>query len=125
MHGSTTNWGPQYAWKGGSHSDRKFFHSNYEHQPWLLLQIPLVRLYSVTIVNRKDAGGERLVNLEVRAGLSSGLTNKVVGRFPGPGVTGGEHVIKFDREVNAEYISFQIKQIGILQVNGIRVNEKV
>ena len=118
-------YGPEYAWKGGSHDNTGFFHSTYEHNPWLLIQIPLSRLYSVTIINRKDCCGERLVNLEVRAGVSPGLTNEVVGRFAGPGFTGGVHLIKFDRVVMVQYLSFQIMGNGNLQVNGIRVNQKM
>ena len=64
------------------------------------------------------------MDLEVRAGVIRGLSNNVVGRFAGPSVTGAEYLIKFDRQVTAEYISFQIMRKGILMINGIRVNEK-
>ena len=53
--------------------------------------------------------GERLKNVEVRAGTQKGLGNEVVGTFKGPGVTKGEHVIQFDHEVTATFLSLQLK----------------
>ena len=120
----TKKWGPQFAWKGRSHEGYQFYHSTInEFKPWLLIQIPRVQLRSVTIINRYDCCGQRLKNLQVRAGVNPGLKNEVVGTFKGPGETGKEYLIPFDREVTAEYISFQIMEKGTLQVNGIKVNE--
>ena len=82
-----------------------------------------IELTSITIINRKDGCGERLKDVEVRAGMSPGLDNDVVGTFTGPGTTGGVHTIRFNRKVKASYIVIQIKGTGILQVNGIRFNE--
>ena len=59
----------------------------------------------------------------MRAGMSPGLNNDVVGTFTGPGTTGGVHIIRFDRKVKASYIVIQMKGTGILQVNGFRFNE--
>jgi len=117
------NWGPQLAWAGVSNTGLGYFHSKLESNPWIQFHTTLVELSSVTIINRKDCCGERLKNLEVRAGMLAGLGNKVVGTFKGPGTTGGKTVIVFKKAVVAKYITLQIKGKGTLQVNGIRLNE--
>ena len=79
----------------------------------------------MTIRNRIDGFGDRLENLEIRAGAKNDLTNEIVGRFKGPGVTGQKHVIQFTKSVVAEFLTFQLKKkAAVLQINGIYLNEK-
>ena len=115
-------YGPQLAWSGGSYGSSGFFHSKVEDNPWLMVHIEPLQMSGVTLINRRDCCGERLMNLEVRAGSSVELEgNPVLGKFKGPGVTGAEHFVSFGRRVTVEYISFQVhKQPGVLQINGIR-----
>ena len=102
-----------------------FFHSNTEDNPWLRIQLNRKEtITSVTIRNRLDEGGERLENLEVRAGTKNDNTNEIVGTFQGPGVTGEKHVVQFTKPVVADFLTFTLKkQNGILQINGIYLNE--
>ena len=65
--------------------------------------------------------------LEIRAGMKGErfALNEVVGRFEGPGKTGGHHIVQFEKPVVAQFLAFQLKmKKGILQINGIRLNEK-
>ena len=79
----------------------------------------------MTIRNRIDGFGDRLENLEIRAGAKNDLTNEIVGRFKGPGVTGQKHVIQFTKSVVADILTFQLKKKNVaLQINGIYLNEK-
>ena len=83
-----------------------------------------IKITSVTIGNREYCCGERLENLEIRAGMKNDLTNEVVGTFKGPGTTGAKHVVPFTKEVVAEYLTFQLKKKNaILQIQGIKLNE--
>ena len=103
-----------------------FFHSNTEDNPWLRIQLNRKeKITSVTIRNRLDEGGERLENLEVRAGTKNDNTNEIVGTFAGPGFTGGRHVVQFTKPVVADFLTFQLKKKNaILQINGIFLNER-
>ena len=102
-----------------------FFNSKREDDPWLRIQLNRKEtITSVTIRNRLDCCGERLQNLEVRAGTKNDNTNEIVGRFAGPGVTGAKHVVQFTKPVVADFLTFQLKKKnGELQINGIYLNE--
>ena len=65
----------------------------------------------------------KLKNVEVRAGSTAGLTNEVVGLFERPGTSPGVHVIPFRKTVTARFITIQILGTGILQINGLRINQ--
>jgi len=107
------------------------FHSAQEDYPWF--QLNLVSPQTVTgvlILNRIHCCGERLENLEIRAGMTpvdAGfrgklVVNKKVGEFAGPGVTGETYTIEFDEEVTAQYITLQLTDPNsILQINEIKV----
>ena len=56
--------------------------------------------------------------------MSNDLTNDVLGWFEGPGTNGAQHVIRFDRAVLVEFITFQLKNREVLSIDGIRLNEK-
>ena len=57
--------------------------------------------------------------------MKNDLTNDVVGTFKGPGKTGAKHIVQFTKEVNAKYLSFQLKKKkAILQIKEIKLNEK-
>ena len=103
------------------------FHSEGEDNPWLRIKLNRkVIISSVTIRNRLDCCGERLVNLEVRAGTKYDLTNEVVGTFAGPGATGQKHLIQFSKWVFADVLTFQLKKKNeALQINGIYLNEEL
>ena len=80
---------------------------------------------SVIIGNRADCCGERLENLQIRAGMKNDLTNDVVGSFDGPGSTGQKYIVRLRKEVIAEYITFQLmKKNATLQIQGIILNKK-
>ena len=117
---------PKFAWRGNDAvTNTGFFHSAREDNPWLRIQLNR-RAYitSVTIRNRLDNYGDRLENLEVRAGTKNDNTNEIVGHFKGPGVTGGRHVVQFTKPVVANFLTFQIKKKNaVLQINGIYLNE--
>ena len=84
-----------------------------------------VTITSVTIRNRLYAYGERLQNLEVRAGTKNDNTNEIVGRFIGPGITGAKHVVRFINPVVANFLTFTLKkEDAVLQINGIYLNEE-
>ena len=117
---------PLLAWKGDPSTGVGFFHSKTEDNPWLRIQLNRpTTITSVTISNRKDCCGERLQNLEVRAGMKNDLTNDVMGSFKGPGTTGGVHVVRFTKPILAEFMTFQlVKKSATLQINGIRLNQQ-
>ena len=119
------NYLPQFAWKGTDvMGSRGFFSSVTEDNPWLRIQLNRKEtITSVSIRNRLDCCGHRLENLEVRAGTKNDNTNEIVGTFAGPGVTGAKHVIQFTKPVVADFLTFQLKQNGVLQINGIYLND--
>ena len=117
---------PEFAWRGFNqviYGD--FFHSEVEDNPWLRIQLNRKEtITSVTIRNRLDCCGERLENLEVRAGTNNDNANEIVGRFAGPGATGAKHVVRFTKSVVADFLTFQIKKDdAVLQINGIYLND--
>ena len=134
--------GPKSAIDGEIWKDRFFFHSDNEMNPWLEVKLPSpVLILSVTIINRKNGCWERLVNVEIRAGMvpvPEGFTaqergadankklevNSRCGFYAGPPdrfVKDG-HVIFFDRPVLAQYITLQLLGAGFLQINGLKIN---
>merc|ERR1719206_48905 len=126
---------PEYAIDGfppnQDHRNTNGFHSRPEDYPWF--QLKLVSPQTVTgvlILNRIHCCGERLENLEIRAGMTpvdAGfrgklVANKKVGKFAGPGVTGQTYTIEFDEEVTAQHITLQLTDPNsILQINEIKV----
>ena len=116
----------KFAWKGTNQATSVgIFHSSDEDNPWLRIQLNRKEtITSVTIRNRLDCCGERLENLEVRAGTNNDNANEIVGRFAGPGATGAKHVVRFTKSVVADFLTFQIKKDhAVLQINGIYLNE--
>ena len=102
-----------------------YFYSQQEDKPWLGIQLNRkAYITGVTIKNRPDCCGDRLANLEVRAGTKNDLTNEVVGIFKGPGVTAAYHKIQFTKPVMADILTFQLLgNNAILQINGMYLNE--
>ncbi len=99
------------------------FISKKEENPWVRFQLNRdTVITSITVVNRKDCCGQRLMNLEIRAGMENNTNNQVVGFFKGPGETNKEYTIRLAKEVNAGYISIQMKATEILQINGLKLN---
>merc|ERR1712013_636329 len=111
------------------------FHSAQEDYPWFQLNLGSPQTVTgVLILNRINCCGERLKNLEIRAGMTpvdAGFrgklaVNKKVGEFAGPGVTGETYTIEFDEEVTAQYITLQLTDPNsILQINEIKVFREV
>ena len=100
-----------------------YFLSNKESNPWIRFQLNRdTDITSITIVNRKDCCGQRLRNLEIRAGMTNNMNNPVVGYFKGRGVTNEEYTIRLATAVKARYISIQIKEREYLSINGIKLN---
>jgi len=118
---------PEFAFTGRSHdNDGGFFHSSHENNPWVRLEIKPFQITTLTIINRWDCCGDRLRNLEIRAGQSEILfSNPVVATYEGPGQSRAEYVIPFNKPTQTKYITMQIKQRdrAYLQINGIKVNE--
>ena len=141
--GRLDQWGPKLAINGKiSNGNCFYFHSEYEMNPWLEVKLPSpVLISSVTIINRKNNCWERLVNVEIRAGMApvpDGFTaqergadankkleiNSRCGFFAGPpdGFAKDGHTIFFDRPILAQYITLQILGTEILQINGLKIN---
>ena len=119
---------PKFALIGSDQATNTgIFHSLDEDNPWLRIKLNRKEtITSVTIRNRIDCCGERLANLEIRAGTKNDLTNEVVGTFAGPGVTGQKHTIQFTKWVFADVLTFQLKKENVaLQINGIYLNEEL
>ena len=134
--------GPKSAIDGEILDDRFFFHLDNEMNSWLEVKLPSpVLIFSVTIINRKNGCWERLVNVEIRAGMvpvPDGFTaqergadankklevNSRCGFFAGPpdGFAKDGHVIFFDRPILAQYITLQLLGAGFLQINGLKIN---
>ena len=99
------------------------FISKMEKNPWVRFQLNRdTVITSITVVNRKDCCGGRLMNLEIRAGMANNINNQVVGYFKGPGQTNKEYTIRLSKEVKARYISILMKATEHLQINGIKLN---
>ena len=87
----------------------------------------------IEVINRADCCGNRLKNLEIRAGLDSvpsGTTgnvllkqNKRVGYFAGPGGNGETHRIMFTSPTVVKFITLQLigRNIKYLNLNEIKV----
>ena len=133
-----TQFGPKLAADGKiSNNHLSFYHSANERE--VKLPSPIL-ISSLTIINRQDGGWDRLRNLEIRAGMEAvpeGFTartrggdgnkklevNSPCGYFAGPAQRSAEvPVIMFDQPVMAQYITLQILEFGILQINGLRIN---
>ena len=136
------NYGPQLAVNGKvSYENGGFFHSLEEYYPWLEVKLPSpILIMSVTIINRQDMCYERLRNLEIRVGMKpvpDDFTTHPQGRggkkqldcnsrcgfFAGP----AEHpqvepVFNFQKPILAQYLTLQIIDKGVLQINGLKIN---
>ena len=105
------NYGPQRAI-----SEAQFYHSKSDDSyPWLQFEFPYpYKVSSLKIINRRNCCGERLRNLEIRAGYEAVQsdfrgqisTNEIVGTFEGPGQDGEE--INIYTDTWAKYLTFQI-----------------
>ena len=109
-----------------STSSSGFFLSREEGKPWLMIELNKpTTITSVTVINRKDCCGEKLLGLAIRGGMKNDSTNAIIGRFKGPGRTKGVHRIPLTRPTKAKYLMFQLEggSTMALQVNGIRLNQ--
>ena len=84
--------------------------------PWFVAKFSsTVKLVSIKIWNRQDCCGERLQNVEVRAGtiaidpaFSGRITaNTLCGSFVGPGATSGVYTITCQTPIVANLVSLQ------------------
>ena len=135
--GNSALYEPQLAIDGKISTNNSGFYQsaepedpNYKPFPWFQIQIlrsPQV-VTGLVIVNRYNTGGDRLKDVEIRAGLDpvpNGFTglltvNKQVASFAGPGVAGETYFINFDSPIYAEYVTIQITDNnGILQLNEV------
>ena len=129
------DFGPHLAVDGKiSTAKVDFYVSAKEDYPWLQIRLASPQVIAgLVIVNRYDSYGERLKNVEIRAGLApvpngfKGLltVNKKVGSFPGPGGSGQTHIINFAADTTAQYVTIQIRdRSAILQLNEVTVVEE-
>ena len=126
-------YGPEYAIDGEVVTGNGyFFHSAEEAYPWLELDLGRISTVTgLTIYNRVNCCGERLRNLQIRAGSvpvpeghkGEWTGNKKVAFFPGPGTNGGIYSIPFDEKISARYITLQImdRSKTVLQINEVVV----
>ena len=128
IYGGKSNvkkFGPMLGWTGNSKTSSGEFISQMQVNPWVRFQLNKVTwLTSVTIINRWNCCGNRLRNIQIRAGMKNGINNLVVGTFNGPGKSKGVYIIRLAKKVRARYVVIFMKGKGYLQVNGIRLNQK-
>ena len=128
-------YGPELATDGKiSANHAHFFHSSTEDYPWLQIKLATPQEVSkLKIVNRQDCCGDRLKNIEIRAGVSpvpngfKGLltVNEKVGLFSGPGADGQTYTINFDAATTAMYVTLQRRdRSSVLQVNEVTVSNE-
>jgi hypothetical protein len=95
-------------------------------QPWVQLELPLGSVvHEVNITNRVDCCGERLADVEVRVGNKvvtkqnqQGLSsNKLCGKYDGPGTNGEVVRIACPEPITGRYITIQIKDTSVKQMN--------
>ena len=111
-------YGPEYAIDGEVVTGNGyFFHSAEEAYPWLELDLGRISTVTgLTIYNRVNCCGERLRNLQIRAGSvqvpekhkGEWSGNTKVAYFRGPGTSGGIYSLPFDDKISARYITFQL-----------------
>ena len=129
---NTKFWGPEFVIDGViSHNVKSVFHSELEDYPWLQWRLPRqVKLRGITITTRYDCCGDRLRDVEIRAGKMATKDgykgplklNELCGKFPGPGETGKEHTITCGQTITSDYITIQIlDDRAILALNEIRL----
>ena len=85
----------------------------------------------VEIFNTVNCCGDRLSNLEIRAGLDpvpAGTTGQVlltqnerVAFFAGPGENGGTYKVKFSSPKLVQFITLQLMDKNYLQLNEVKV----
>ena len=141
-YSDAVNYGPQLAVNGKiSQASEGFFHSCEEYYPWLEVKLPSpILIKSVTVINRQDSCYERLRNLEIRVGMKpvpDDFTrhaqdhkgnkqldcNSRCGYFAGPAEHPREEpVFNFQKPILAQYLTLQIIDKGILQINGLKIN---
>ncbi|XP_071151647.1 fucolectin-6-like [Mytilus edulis] len=64
-------------------------HTRGEFTPWLSIDLQdTFKIKKVVLVNRQDENGERLHDVEVRAGLDGASFSRICGTFKGPSFTG-------------------------------------
>ena len=129
--------GPQYVNDGIlSTNSHGIFISSWEDYPWLQWHLPiLTRITAVSTANGKDCCGERLKNVEIRAGMDNVnstvqafnlqgriVANEICGNFEGPGEDGKVYTIKCGAPIFANYITVQIinQEQSILQINELK-----
>ena len=132
-YGSQAHYGPHFAIDGVLSNENKFFfHSNIEPYNWAQLKLSRPQMVAgIEIFNRADCCGDRLRNLEIRAGLDpvpEGTTGDVlltqnarVGFFPGPGANGGTYKIMFATPKLVQFITLQLFDRNYLQLNEVKV----
>ena len=95
-------------------------------QPWVKLELqPGSVVYGAKITNRVNCCGERLSDVEVRVGDETvtvqnqhGLSsNKLCGTFDGPGTNGEVVRIECSEPISGMYITIQIKDRSVEQMN--------
>ena len=110
------NNGPNNAIDGNREGG--LFHSDCKAFPWLELKLSEPRNVSgVLIANRRGGHGNRLKNLEIRAGRNpqseetEGVrlyNNPKFGFFEGPGKDSVIYAIEFDEVASVQYITLQL-----------------
>jgi hypothetical protein len=131
--GTQDEYGPHFAIDGILSSENRYFlHTNDDTYSWVQIELSQPQMVAgVELFNRADCCGDRLRNLEIRAGFDpvpEGTTGDVlltqnarVGYFPGPGVNGGTYEIMFATSQLVQFITLQLTDRNYLHFNEVKV----
>ena len=126
-------YGPQFAIDGVIRADKPYFlHTNRDKYSWIQLKLSVPQMVAgVEIFNRADCCGDRLRNVEIRAGLDfvpTGTTgqsllehNERVTFFAGPGKNGGTYKVMFSSPRRVQFITLQLWDQNYLNLNEVKV----
>ena len=108
-----------------------FFCSAKENSPWLQLQwLHQTVVTAVSLTNRADCCGDRLKDVQIRAGTTGIVSTHlnvndetICGTFDGPGENGKEYIINCTTPILANFITVQLMSGDqYLQINELQIN---
>ena len=125
-----SEYAPEHAIDGIVDSGYNIFIGANETYPWLQVElINIVDLQSIQIFNRANCCGDRLRDIEVRAGTTKTspnfrgriINNAECGTFTGPGADGVNYNITCHAPIRANVVTIQIvgSDVHILQISEV------
>ncbi|CAC5379236.1 unnamed protein product [Mytilus coruscus] len=92
-------------------------HTRGEFTPWLRIDLQVTfKIKKVVLVNRQDEHGDRLHDVEVRAGLDGASFPEICGIFEGPGFTGESVNIFCQKNTIGRFVRAQIVKGGFSEI---------